>query len=132
MRILIVDDDLTGRTYLKSLLASFGDVDSAPNGDLALRMVEAAFKEMSPYDLITMDIGLPDIDGQEVVQVIRDIERRSWKHGRIRESKIIMISAKNDAKNIMTSFSSGCEDYLVKPVAPEELFRAIACLDMGR
>ena len=125
MRILVVDDDYISRTKLKSLLSAYGDCDAVPNGEIALQMFEKAYKESAPYNLITMDIEMPDLSGQEVVHNIRQWELEN-KVKTSRQVKILMITIKNDVNDIMSSFKEGCEWYLTKPVTPENLREALA------
>ena len=125
MRILVVDDDYVSRTKLKSLLSAYGDCDAVPNGEIALQMFEKAFKESVPYNLITMDIEMPDLSGQEVVHSIRQWELEN-KVKPSQQVKILMITIKNDVNDIMSSFKEGCEWYLTKPVTPENLREALA------
>ncbi len=125
MRILVVDDDYVSRTKLKSLLSAYGDCDAVHNGEIALKMFEKAYKESAPYNLITMDIEMPDMSGQEVVHSIRQWELEN-KVKSSRQVKILMITIKNDVDDITSSFKEGCEWYLTKPVTPENLREALA------
>ncbi len=122
MRILIVDDDYVSRTKLKALLAPCGDCDAVPDGALAVSMFEKAHQESVPYDLITMDIDMPGMSGQETVQKIRQWEhdQRAYRNG-AGEARVLMVTVKKDPKAIVASFRDGCEWYLIKPVTPEKL-----------
>ena len=120
MRILIVDDDYISRTQLKALLSGYGDCDAVPEGRLALEMIECSYNENVPYDLITMDIDMPGMIGQEVVREIRNLEANQ-KVDFSEEVKILMITVKDDPKSIMTSFKEGCEWVLKKPVTPDQI-----------
>jgi len=125
MRILAVDDDYASRLKLKATLASYGDVDTASDGELAIVMFEKAHKEGVPYDLVTMDIGLPDMRGQEVVERFRAIELDLQVNTLESEAKILMVTGMKDPKNIFSSFRQGCEGYLMKPVTAKSLREAI-------
>jgi two-component system, chemotaxis family, chemotaxis protein CheY len=127
MRILIVDDDYTSRVKLSQLLASYGHCDQAPNGDIALRLFEAAQKELAPYNLVTMDIEMPDLSGQEVLTRIRAIEKE-WETPASKIVKVLMITAKETAKDVVSSYYGGCDGYLAKPVNGERLRKSL--LDM--
>ncbi len=121
MRILIVDDDYVSRVKLKTMLAPYGDCDAAPNGKIGFEMFQIAHKEHLPYKLITMDIDMADNDGRTVVKEIREWEE---KNGIVKEgepAKIIMVSVMSEPKDIMKSFSAGCEAYLIKPFTTEKL-----------
>ncbi|MBN2525599.1 MAG: response regulator [Deltaproteobacteria bacterium] len=121
MRILIVDDDYISRTQIKVLLLGYGDCDIAPNGEIALTLFDAAHEENMPYDLISVDVDMPGMSGQELVNEIRQREDALGAAARSTEAKIIMVSSMDDGKNIMSSFRQGAEGYLVKPVNPAKL-----------
>jgi two-component system chemotaxis response regulator CheY len=122
MRILIVDDDYICRTQYKALLQRYGDCDSAPNGKIALELIEVAYDEEVPYQLITVDIDMPEMNGHALIQRIREFEKikAEGKKG-TPEVKILMISAKRDASDVMSSFREGCEGYLCKPINAERI-----------
>ncbi len=130
MRILVVDDEYVSRTKLKVLLTKYGDCDAAPDGDIALRLLARSYQEGMPYDLVTMDINMPGMSGQEVVRNIRELEDKQADTGRRIESKILMITASDDSKEIMSSFREGAEWYLVKPVTPDKVVEAMKKLDV--
>lgn len=121
MRILIVDDEYTSRAKLKALLSPFGDCDVAPTGAIAFSLFKYAHEEDFPYDLITMDVQLPDGLGQEVVKKIRDWEQKEKSFRDGTESKIVMISFSYYAADVMMAYRTGCDDYLCKPVSGERL-----------
>lgn len=121
MRILIIDDDYISRSQVKALMMGYGDCDIAPNGEIALLLFDAAHKEGVPYKLITVDVDMPGMNGQKVVNEIRLREDSLSASTNQVEAKIIMVSSMDDGKNIMTSFRQGAEGYLVKPITPEKL-----------
>ena len=120
MRILIVDDDYVSRTKLKVILSGHGDCDAVANGQLAVAMFQAAHEEKVPYDLITMDIAMPGMSGQDAVREIRSAES-SLAVGGEEKVKILMITAKKDMKNVAESYYEGCEGYVTKPITPESI-----------
>jgi two-component system chemotaxis response regulator CheY len=120
MRILVVDDEYVSRTKLKVLLQAYGDVDAVPSGQIALQMVERARQEAVPYRLVTMDINMPDMSGQEAVRRIRGLEGSESP-----TCKILMVTVADDSKDIMSSFREGAEWYLIKPVTPAKLTQAL-------
>ena len=126
MRILVVDDEYVSRTKLKVLLQAYGDVDAAGSGEIALQMVARARKECVPYRLVTMDINMPDMNGQEAVRRIRELEGTDGPAG-----KILMVTVTDDSKDIMASFREGAEWYLVKPVTPAKITEALEKLDLS-
>ena len=121
MRILIVDDNYTNRVQIKSLLSKYGDVDAVPNGDIAFDIFVAAHNDGVPYSLITMDIDLGGTDGREIVAKIREWEEKMEIFKNDLEAKILMVTVKDSSNDVFSSFSKGCEGYLIKPVTPESL-----------
>jgi len=124
MRVLVVDDDYVSRSKLKAVLSSFADCDAAPDGEIALKMFQKAHEESVPYDLITMDIDMPGMSGQDVIQQIRQWEHEHQVCQQGKEAKILMVTVKSDPRSIVTSFRDGCEWYLIKPVTKEKVLDA--------
>lgn len=111
LRLLVVDDEDSIRSYLKTALSSYGyAIFEAASGREAL--VKAIEKHP---DVIILDLGLPDLDGVEVVARIR---RRS-------KIPIIILSIRDDAAEKIAALDAGADDYLVKPFLTEELLARI-------
>lgn len=124
MKILIVEDEYISRQIMQDLLARYGDCDTAVTGAEAVEAFEIALKEGKKYDLVCLDIMLPEMDGQTVLNRIRNIEENFGIRG-LQGTKIIMTTALNDFKNINKAFVSQCEAYLVKPIDPIKLKNTI-------
>jgi two-component system chemotaxis response regulator CheY len=120
MRTLIVEDDFTSRLLLQAFLAQFGECHIAVNGVEAVAAFRAAQKAGQRYDLICMDIMMPEMDGQTAVREIRAMEESG---GTLSSSgvKIIMTTAVDDVKSVMKSFKSLCDAYLFKPIDTQKL-----------
>ncbi|MFP4052524.1 MAG: response regulator [Phycisphaerae bacterium] len=129
MRILVVDDEYVSRTKLKALLSGHGDVDAVPDGETALRMFDRARQESVPYALVTMDVNMPDMNGQEVVRRMREIEQGG--DSSVSEAKILMVTVTSNSRDIMSSFREGAEWYIVKPVTPEKISEALEKIALG-
>jgi len=120
MKTLVVEDDFTSRLLLQTFLADFGECHVAVNGREAVLAFDASIKKGKPYDLICLDIMLPELSGHEVLKSIREIEERAdlaLEHG----AKVIMTSALSDMKTVVSSFRELCDAYLVKPIDTQEL-----------
>jgi two-component system chemotaxis response regulator CheY len=120
MRTLIVEDDFTSRILLQSLLSPFGDCHIAVNGREAVAAFRAAQEKGQGYDLICMDIMMPEMDGQTAVREIRALEENRGKLSTY-GVKIIMTTALDDVKNVVESFRALCDAYLFKPIDSEKL-----------
>ena len=111
LRILVVDDEKAIRSFLKTSLPSYGySVFEAETGKKAL--VEAVD---SHPDVIILDLGLPDIDGKEVISRIR---KRS-------DTPIIILSVRDDPAEKIAALNVGADDYLTKPFSTGELLARI-------
>ena len=115
MKILIAEDDLTSRFFLKKYLSQYGECDLAVNGLEAIELFMTSIDEKNYYDLVCIDIMMPKIDGIKALKTIRDIEK-SNNLSKKEQSKVIMTTALNDKKTIMESYDAGCEAYAWKPL----------------
>lgn len=114
MKILIAEDDFITRRLLKIILSQYGECDIAVDGKEAVFAFELALSEHEPYDLICLDIVMPELDGQQALKQIREIENKAGIGG-LDGVKILIITAMKDKKNIVEAFHTGCEAYIVKP-----------------
>ncbi len=109
-RILIVDDEIDYLTLLKLKLANEGfDVDAVDRGEDALNLIKT-----EDYDLVIMDVLMPDKTGLQVFREMREDEK-------IDEVPVIFLSAKDDVNLKVEALHLGAEDYLVKPIDMKEL-----------
>jgi len=108
IRILIVDDEKPIRRFLKISLASTGyTVIEAATGKDALEKSSS-----SHPDVIILDLGLPDIDGIEVIRRIRERAK----------TPIIILSVRDEISDKVSALEAGADDYLTKPFSVIELF----------
>ncbi len=114
-RILLVEDNPVNRKAVVNLLNKFGhSVDEAENGRIAVETIAA-----NRYDLILMDIQMPEMDGYEATLRIRSTE------GASRHTPIIAMTARALAGDVERCLASGMDAYLPKPIKPRELYDAI-------
>ncbi|MDB5733907.1 MAG: two-component system response regulator [Alphaproteobacteria bacterium] len=108
LRILIVDDEPPIRRLLRTTLAAQDyRVEEAADGEAALD-----FLKRNPVDLIVLDLGLPGIDGLEVVRRLR---------GQGNATPIIILSSRDDEAGKVAALDLGADDYVSKPFGAEEL-----------
>ena len=114
-QLLIVDDDKNTRRFLKTVLANAGyDPYTAASAGEALSLI----KEV-PFNLLVLDIMMPEMDGYEFTKLLRDCRY---------DLPILMLSAKQLPDNIKRGFIVGTDDYMTKPVDEEELLLRIRAL----
>lgn len=109
--ILIVEDDDRIRNYIKTVLTSCGYATlETGNGRTALAMIAS-----HTPDLLLLDLGLPDQDGQEI---IRDV--RSWS-----QMPVVVVSARGHEQDKVQALDNGADDYITKPFGTDELLARI-------
>lgn len=132
MRILVVDDEFVSREKLMALMSNYGEVDAAPDGRTALQMITDAYRAYDPYELVTMDLNMPDISGHVAVQEMRNWERDNPQFANGFAAHVLIITATREIQEVMESFEDGAESYIVKPVNPENVADAVATIDFSR
>ncbi len=121
MKILIVEDDLTTLEMMEGILSEHGDCVKAENGQLGVDAFQEALKSGSPFDLVCLDILMPEMDGQEMLKRIRDIEKDEGINAD-REVKVIMTTTMDTADHVSEAYyKGGCTSYLIKPVEAKKL-----------
>jgi len=131
MKILVAEDDFTSRKIVRTILEPFGDCDFAVDGVEALDAFRAASKDGEPYQLICLDINMPQLSGLEVLKQIREIEEGCGVGG-LDGVKVIMTTGSGDKKSILGAFKAGCEAYIVKPIDREKLLGLVAELGIAK
>lgn len=114
MKILIVDDDFVSRTKMRTILENFGECEAVDNGTQAIQLFSEELSQNKPFDLMTLDIDMPEIDGKQVLQRIRGIEAEKDIE-KSHRTKVIMVTSYSDKENIVSCIQAGCNDYVIKP-----------------
>lgn len=115
MRILVIEDEKRIADFLSRGLESAGyAVDVAPAGTPAIEMMHS-----TEYDLIILDLGLPDVDGLKVLDKIRN---------RKASPPVLILSARDAVDDRVKGLEGGADDYLVKPFAFVELLARVRVL----
>ena len=113
-RVLVVDDDDDIRLLLDELLRGAGyAVETAEDGRVALRAFHA-----SPCDLVVLDLSMPELDGFQTLERIRDLS----------DVPVILLTARSGEIDKVRGFRAGADDYVVKPFGRQELLLRIEAL----
>ena len=124
MKTLIVEDDFTSRLLLQEFLGIYGVTHIAVNGKEAMEAVRLSFEADKPYDLICLDIRMPEMDGMEVLRQIRQHEEL-LSIASARTSRIVMTTAVEDMKNVFDAYKNLCDGYLTKPIQKAKLLEKL-------
>lgn len=117
LQILVVDDDETNRLLAKTILNSWrAHFDEAEDGDRALKMLDE-----KKYDLVLMDIHMPDISGVDIVKKVREDSAHLN-----RNTKFVAVTANIVRSDLKQYEQAGMDDHLVKPYREEKLFEKIS------
>ena len=130
MRALIAEDDFTCRAVLQKLLERHGSVNIAVNGRETIEAVRMAVEAGEPYDLICLDIKMPEMDGQEVLTAIRRAEAAAGVDVRD-QVKIVMATALEDESTVLRAIYEQCDAYLVKPITGAKLRETLVKLGLA-
>lgn len=114
MRILLVEDNVLLGEGLQDSLADEGEtVDWMKTGREALLALKS-----EPFDLIILDLGLPDLDGLEVLRKLRGQESGLQQN---RQTPVLILTARDQTADRVKGLDQGADDYLVKPFERDEL-----------
>ena len=114
MKLLIVDDEARIRALIAKYAAFEGyETDEAENGMQALEKCRE-----KKYDLIIMDVMMPELDGFSAVREIRKVQA----------TPVIMLSARGEEYDRIHGFELGVDDYVVKPFSPRELMMRVSAV----
>lgn len=114
INLLIVEDDATLSENIKEILADLGDITQVYDGEEGLFEAESGM-----YDLILLDLMLPEKNGYEVLAEIREKNI---------QTPVLILTAKDSLEDKVTGFQKGADDYLTKPFYREELIMRVKAL----
>ena len=116
MRILLIEDDLSLADGITLALQNAGyAVDRAEQGKRGIALAQAV-----PPDVIILDLGLPDMDGVEVLKSLR---------GKASNASVLILTARDDLASKILGLDTGADDYLTKPFAVDELLARLRALE---
>lgn len=130
MRSLIVEDDFLNRFIIQKMLIPYGHCDIAVNGEEAIKAFEMSLSEGQHYDLICMDIMMPEMDGKTALAKIRQIEKEKGIKPD-EEVKVTMVTALDAPADVIESYyKCGCSAYLVKPIEKSKIKEMLKELEL--
>ena len=127
IRVLLVEDDFSSRLVLQTFLSKYGECHVAVNGREAVDAFRSTLEHGQRYDLICMDIMMPEMDGHAAVKEIRALEEAAGTSCSQRV-KIMMTTALDDVGNVTQSLVGTCDAYLIKPIDRAKLLDHIKAL----
>jgi two-component system, chemotaxis family, chemotaxis protein CheY len=125
MKTLVVDDEFVALSKMTGILSAFGECDAATSGEQAYEMYAKALGSAHPYELVTIDIEMPGMDGLTLLATMCEEEVRRQAYS----AKKVMISAASSVDNVRNAALNRCNAFLVKPVKKQALLQKL--LEMG-
>jgi two-component system, chemotaxis family, chemotaxis protein CheY len=130
MKCLIVEDDRISSEVLEKMMSKYGSCHAAADGRAAGELFCQAHEDQNPYDLVLMDIMIPEVDGLQAVLAIRRVEAARNIALPLRV-KVIMTTALDDPRTIMKAlYESDANSYLVKPIRMQRLEEELRALKL--
>ena len=111
---VVIEDDADVRNLLEGILSQAGfEVHTAAEGRAGVEVVRH-----NKAQVVTLDIGLPDIDGFEVLRRIRNFS----------DAYVVMLTGRSDEPDLLSALNAGADDYIAKPFRPRELRARVAAM----
>jgi len=119
VHILGVDDNRTNRKVIQKMLEGFGcRIDTVDNGKDAITRLHQAIDEQDPYQLVLLDMQMPEMDGEQTLSLIKQDDKT-------RHTKVIILTSMGQRGDALRLEKAGCSGYLMKPVKQSQLFKTI-------
>lgn len=130
MRVLIVDDDFYSRVMLHDMMRPVAECHIAVNGEEAVGAFKKALEDGRPYDLVCMDLVMPEMDGQQALREMRGYEEDLGLSD-MERCKVVVISMLEDSRETNDAFFLGGADcFLVKPIEEERFMDELRALGL--
>jgi two-component system, chemotaxis family, chemotaxis protein CheY len=129
MRTLIVEDVHFLALILQRIIEPYSKADFAQNGAVAIDKYTKAFTKGKAYDLICLDLLLPEMDGFEVLRSLRQFEDEFNLPPEAR-TKVVVISTFNDQNTVNKARAAGCDSYIAKPFRKDRVLKTIEKLGL--
>ncbi len=114
--VLIIDDDPVVRQFVELVLAQAGyRVSSAATAELGIKALQT-----TRWDLVLLDINMPDMTGLDVLRLLRKYQRV--------KAAVMMMTTRGDAGTVREALETGADGYLVKPFGPQDLLKRVEAM----
>ena len=121
-RILVVDDNNTNRVIMTKSVQNFGcEVVEVVDGREALEALRAEKAKSNPFDLVLLDMQMPDLDGEDTLRLIKEDPE-------IQDTVVVILTSMGYRGDAARLQEMGCAGYLVKPVKMKQLYEALQTL----
>ena len=117
---MIVDDETISRKILIQKMVLIGTCTAVDNSLTAMELFDKAMKDKDPFDLITLDISMPKMDGRQLLSIIRKKEK-DMKIPKNKRVRVIMVTSRMNISIIKECIKLGCDGYISKPVNKYQL-----------
>jgi CheY-like chemotaxis protein len=122
MKILIADDSTVARLNAERTASKFGDIEMANDGQEALQKALDGLDKDTPFDVILLDLDMPNLDGKGFLQELRQQEQSEQVK---QPAFVIIISAGLDKSQMIQLMQYECSDYIIKPYRDTELMEKL-------
>lgn len=114
--VLIIDDDAVVRQFVELVLSQAGyTVSSAATAEMGIKALQT-----SRWDLILLDINMPQMSGLEVLRLLRKYQRV--------KAAVMMMTARSDAAAVREAMETGADGYMIKPFGPQDLLKRVEAM----
>jgi two-component system chemotaxis response regulator CheY len=129
MQILIAEDVTLIQKMLQKMLGPYGEITFVRSGREAFQKFQRTLTTQEYFDLICLDINIPEINGLDVLKNIRAAEKLN--HVPLdKRAKIVIVSSTNEADVVMKAIKLGCDGYIVKPFSQEKIIAELKKLKL--
>lgn len=129
MKTLIAENDFASRKFMLQFLSKYGECDITVNGTEAVDAFSIALEDGEGYDLVCLDIMMPDLDGYQVLKAIRDMEEER-QIPKKEQTKVIMTTALSEGRYVTKAFGLGCVAYAGKPIDQKKFENELRKLEL--